>query len=353
MTSQSTPDLTSSGPAISPGPTRRLRESVVNLVDKLDLSTSDGTKYGRLLLIFTEIMLIAGAASRILSLYVSGQLDEVGEVVHITVHLVNGEKRKLEINHALENTIHMVTSTVIHLFVLPQLYILVVTADEKLTQTLQLVLAVLVIVLTLVTQTLGTLVKNKIPDYSGCTDRGTCLHSYMAWVLFITIIAFLLVIFIRFLFNTRCRSLIVGFKIVGPIIEFAVSRRSKDFLSLMLILILMMTSLSGMILHTKQLYSTHSPEEIEASVLEILLDLGSAMLCLIGMLCLVLVYFHSHTIISHTKLVSGHRLDMELASLGERHRQVLTKDTKISKIKYCPVSRSAQPVRSPQLLRTK
>ena len=353
MTSQGTPDLTSSGPAISPGPTRRLRESVVNLVDKLDLSTSDGTKYGRLLLIFTEIMLIAGAASRILSLYVSGQLDEVGEVVHITVHLVNGEKRKLEINHALENTIHMVTSTVIHLFVLPQLYILVVTADEKLTQTLQLVLAVLVMVLTLVTQTIGTLLKNKIPDNPDCTIRGTCLHSYMAWVLFITIIAFLLVIFIRFLFNMRCRRLIVGFKIVGPLIEFVVSRRSKDFLSLMLILILMMTSLSGMILHTKQLYSTHSPEEIEASVLEILLDLGSAMLCLVGMLCLVLVYFHSHTIISHTKLVSGHRLDMELASLGERHRQVLTKDTKISKIKYCPVSRSAQPVRSPQLLGTK
>ena len=351
MTSQSTPDLTSSGPAISPGPTRRLRESVVNLVDKLDLSTSDGTKYGRLLLIFTEIMLIAGAASRILSLYVSGQLDQVGEVLHIRVHLLNGEK--LEIKHTLENTIHMVTSTVIHLFLLPQLYILVVTADEKLTQTLQLVLAVLVMVLTLVTQTIGTLLKNKIPDNPDCTIRGTCLHSYMAWVLFITIIAFLLVIFIRFLFNMRCRSLIVGFKIVGPLIEFVVSRRSKDFLSLMLILILMMTSLSGMILHTKQLYSTHSPEEIEASVLEILLDLGSAMLCLISMLCLVLVYFHSHTIISHTKLVSGHRLDMELASLGERHRQVLTKDTKISKIKYCPVSRSAQPVRSPQLLGTK
>jgi len=299
----------------------------------------------------TEILLIGGAASRILSLYISGQLD--GEFVGLldtAWHLSNGDTNVTDIDNTLAKSIHMVISTVIHMFVLPQLYILVVKADEKLTLVLQLVLAVLVMVTSLITQTLGTVLKNRLPNSSDCTERGTCLHNYMAWVLFINIIVFLLVIFIRVLFNMRCKGLILGFKIVGPLIEFCVSRRSKDFQALMLILILMMASLSGMILNTKQLYINSTPEQIEANIGPILLDLGSAMMCLTGMLCLVLIYFHSHTLVSHTKLVSGHRLDQELASMAERHKQVLTKDRKISKTKYCPVSRSAHPVKSPQLL---
>jgi len=353
MSSQSVPEITSSDPVLTPGPTRRLRDSVINLVDKLDLHTKEDTRHGRLLLLFTELLLIGGAAARILSLYISGQLkgEELVRLLDTTWHLSNGDTNVTDMDNTLAKSVHMVTSTAIHLLVLPQLYILVVKADEKLTQVLQLVLAVLVMVTTLVTQTLGTVLKNKMPN-NECQERGTCLHSHMAWVLFINIIIFLLVIFIRVLFNMRCRGLIVGFKVVGPLIEFCVSRRSKDFQALLLILILIMTSLSGMILNTKQLYDGSTPEEIEASTTAILLDLGSAMMCLTGMFCLVLIYFHSHRLISHTKLVSGHRLDQELASMAERHKQVLTKDKKISKTKYCPVSRSAQPVRSPQLLGT-
>ena len=61
--------LTVSGPIISPGPTRKLRESAVSLLDRLDLSTKDHTGLGGVLLVLlTELMLLCGATGRILSL---------------------------------------------------------------------------------------------------------------------------------------------------------------------------------------------------------------------------------------------------------------------------------------------
>merc|ERR1719318_1433227 len=175
--------------------------------------------------------------------------------------------------------------------------------------------------MTLITQTVQTVLETNTQDDSDCTDKETCLHGYMAWFLFINIFVFLTIIFIRVLFNMRLRDWIIGFKIIGPIIEFAVSRRSRDFQSLILILILIVTVLSGMIVNTKQVYGSIMPEEIESSTVEILIDLGSAMICLTGLLSLVLIYFHSHTILSHTRLVPGSKLEQELASLGESHKQ--------------------------------
>ena len=346
--------LTVSGPIISPGPTRKLRESVVSLLDRLDLSTKDHTGLGGVLLVLlTELMLLCGATGRILSLYASGQLDNMHEMFHTVWDLMIGGKRKgADIDFGLIKTIHMINATFIFVLLVPQLYILAVNADEQLTLVLQMVLALLVMVLTLFSQTLHTVLAQNMPDNKHCSERGTCLHSYMAWVLFVMIVVFLAVIFIRVLFNIRFKNLIAGFKIIGPLIEFCVSRRFKDFVSLNLILILIMTVLSGMILNTKQVFSTYVPEEMEAMTWEILLDLGSAMMCLTGLLSLVLIYCHNHIIFSHTKLVSEQRLNEELAILGERHKQVLMKDRVVSETKYCPVSRSARPVRSAQLFGT-
>ena len=210
------------------------------------------------------------------------------------------------------------------------------SANEKLTLVLQLVLALLMMMMTLTTQTLQTVLQKNISDGAGCQERETCIHSYMAWMLFMNIVAFLSIIFIRVLFNMRLRNWIVGIKMVGPVIEFLVSRKSKDFQALILIITLMVTVLSGMILNTKQLYANDMPEEVKSKTVELLVDLGSALMCLAGLLVLVLIYFHSHTMFSHTNLVSEHDLEQELASLGERHKQVLVKDRLTSKTKYCP-----------------
>jgi len=345
------PGLSQSGPALSPGPTRLLQKSVTNLLEKLDLSTEDVTgNKGLLLVLLTEVLLLCGAAGMMASLYACGQLDKVDDLFSQMWDLASGEKKSAEIGHTTTKTIHIITATFVHILLVPQLYILVVNANEKLTLALQLMLALLLMVLTLITQTVQTVLTDNIEDKGSCEDRETCFHGYMAWMLFLNIVVFLTIIFIRVLFNMRLRNWIVGIRVVGPILEFIVSRRSKDFQSLILVIILMVTVLSGSIINTKQLYGNDLPEEIESRTWEILLDLGSALLCLTGFLVLVLIFFHNHTMYSHTRLVSKRRLEQELASLGERHKQVLTKDREISKTKYCPVSRSARPVSSPQQL---
>ena len=342
------PGLSQSGPALSPGPTRLLQKSVTNLLEKLDLSTEDVTgNKGLLLVLLTEVLLLCGAAGMMASLYARGQLDKVDHLLNQIWDLASGEKKYAEIE---TKTIHIITATFVHILLVPQLYILVVSANEKLTLALQLMLALLLMVLTLITQTVQTVLTDNIEDKGNCEERETCFHNHMAWMLFLNIVIFLTIIFIRVLFNMRLRNWIVGIRVVGPILEFFVSRRSKDFQSLILVINLMVTVLSGMILNTKQLYGSDLPEEIESRTWEILLDLGSALLCLTGFLVLVLIFFHNHTMYSHTRLVSKQRLEQELASLGERHKQVLTKDREISKTKYCPVSRSARPVSSPQQL---
>eukprot|EP00092_Neocalanus_flemingeri_P095170 GFUD01121075.1.p1 GENE.GFUD01121075.1~~GFUD01121075.1.p1 ORF type:complete len:369 (-),score=128.57 GFUD01121075.1:74-1180(-) len=341
-----------SGPVLSLGPTRLLKNSEKNLLARLGLSTIPAAGWGGVLLVvLAELLLLCGAAGRMVSLQTSGQLDRVEEVQGMFWDMLTGEAKLTKTDTKVINTLHMITATLGHLILVPQLYIIVVFADENLTLVLQLVLAMLVMVLALVMQTVRTVLEQNEPEGPDCIEEDTCLHKTWAWMLFINIIIFLTIIFIRVLFNMRLKNLIVRIKCVGPIIEFCVSRRSRDFQCLVLIITLSVTVLSGMILNTQQLYSSDQPEVIESKTVELLIDLVSAMVCMVGLLVLVLLYFYSHTSYSHTRVVAEHRVEQELVLLGERHKQVLVRDKTVSKTKYCPVTRSARPGESGQLLR--
>ena len=64
--------LSVSGPVLSLGPTRLLKNSVTNLVDRLDLSTTGNAGHGGLLLVLlAEVLLVCGAAGRMVSLHVT------------------------------------------------------------------------------------------------------------------------------------------------------------------------------------------------------------------------------------------------------------------------------------------
>ena len=338
-----------SGPALLLGPTRLLKNSEKNLMARLGMSTVP--TYGRgglLLVLLAELLLVFGAASRMVSLHTSGQLNRVTEVLDTFWELFYGNV-ETEIDAKVIKPLHMITATCGHMLLIPQLYILVVYAEEKVTIVLQLVLVLLVMVLTLITQTVHTIMGNTEIEELNCETKKSCFHILLAWMLLVNICIFLSIIIIRLIFSCRLKNWIIGIKIIGPIIDFSVSRRSRDFQSLVLIIILIVTVMSGMILNTDQLHSSKL-DEINSKEVVVVTDLVSALVCLAGLLVLFIIYFYSHTCYSHTKVVSEHRLEQELTLLGERHKEVLMKNRKVSKNKYCPVTRTARPGNSGQML---
>ena len=346
-----------SGPVLSLGPTRLLKNSENNLLARLGLSTTPTTgQSGLLLVLLAELLLCCGAAGRMLSFQMNDQLDRLDLKMDLLWDLLKGENVE-EINRLDLSLLHMMTATLGHMILIPQLYILVVYAEEKLTLMLQLVLALLVVVLALGMHALDVKLENQAKPENVTQeaeddhqDRGLGLHKAWGWILAINIIIFLTITFIRVLFNLRLKNWIINIKCIGPIINFLVSRRSREFQSLVLIIVLSVTVLSGMILNTNLLYSDKSEEMIQSKTSALLVDLMSALVCLLGLMVLFMIYLYSHTSYSHTRVVGEHRLEQELVMLGERHKQVLVRDNAISKTKYCPVTRSARPGDSGQLL---
>ena len=348
---ESTDEWEAKGPPIGIGPTRRLNESVLNLLERLNLSQKGNNRNGRKLVILAEVLLICGFALRILSMYFNEQLDHFN-IWNSTLWAEElrgiGMVDKMKHREA-SKALHMTIMSFVFFLVVPQLYLLTVMANETVTLVLQSVLAILIMGLTV-----GFNVYTLMVVQVECSST-LCVHKNTAILLNLVIFVLMTIILVRMLLQLRFRKWILNIKVVGPFIHFLVSRRSKDFQVLLLMIFQIVTITSGMITNSTQFVDAaleKGPAAIENKILYLILfDLLSALPCLGGMLVLILIYFHDHAEFSHSQLVSEVELDQELGFLGKRHSDVLLKDNLVSKTRYRPVTRLPYaPVSSGQLI---
>ena len=120
---------------------------------------------------------------------------------------------------------HMLFSLLVHVLLVPQLYMMVIVTKEKTTLMLQLILVILLLIFTASTQGLLSILKYD----KSCQERNTCMHRNWAWFLFLNIVVFVSIILVRLLYNLRWREWLLNIKVLGPILDFLVSRKCRDF----------------------------------------------------------------------------------------------------------------------------
>ena len=309
------------------GPTRKLLLAEMSLLDSLGLELEPHVVSPTMAVLVVEFLLLAALVSRIVAMYLAGQFQDFA--LATTVSVVFSGASMEEIDRENMATFHILSSTVGHVLLVPQLYMLVVVSREEVTLVLQLVLVLLLVVLTAVTQGVHAALKTG----DACEDKHLCLHQTWGWFLFLNILLFVTIIGVRLLFHIRLKSWLLGFRMVGPILEFLVSRKCRDYQALCLLLSLSAATLSGMVSNAERL-STSS-----LSVGAVVTDLVSCLLTLAALMVLVGLYLLTHCTYAHSKVVTHHHLGRVLHLLGENHREVLRGDLAISRDKYCPYTR--------------
>ena len=295
--------------------------------------------------ILVEALLAAGMATRVFTLYLEGQFSNFSFSRAFDHWFHAGKEDDIHTERDREEikTLHILTATVVHVFLLPQLYMLVLVGREKTTIVFQFIFVLLLILYTGVTQGHG--LHSILQHTQPCDKEGTCVHKSWSWFLFTNLLVFVSIIMVRLMFHTRCKSWLLGVRVVGPLLDFMVSRKVREYQGLCLLLALSATTVSG--------FSVLSDRRSIMGGLTVgvaVADLISSFLTLAGLLGLVSIYLLTHYGHSHRRVVPRSALEAALLGLAEEHAEVLQGDTRISSVKYSPFTKSCSPGASEQRL---
>ena len=319
------------------GPTRKLLLAEAALLEELGLQ-EEAPVSSTWLVVLIEVLLLAGVGFKMLSLHLDGEFDGFALVFTDFFRLFSADE--LEEDKNIVKTFHIDLSMVVHVTLIPQLYMLVLVTREKVTLVGQLVLVVLLLIFTVLTEVKGIIHAGR--EELTCQERATCLHRSFGVFLFVNILIFLSLILVRLVFHLRWKTWLLSFKVVGPLLAFLTSRKCREFQALCLLISLGATTLSAL--------TRPSPIMSQPVVAAVLTDLLSCLLLLCGLLALLHLYSLSHDSHNHRSLATEGELETALHRLGEEHNEVLTKSLHRSTIKYSPFTRSCRPVTSRQYL---
>ena len=306
------------------GPLRKLRRAELQLLEDLGLHEQEPMSYTKVVW-GVEVLLLASAAMLFLTMHLAGELDQFSPLDALQALFTsqgNPKDREMEVDlrneHSLRN-FHVMASMVGHVVLVPQLVILVLVAEEKTSMVLQLILTVVILLTTGVTQAVQkTITAGKEET---CRERRTCAHNSWGWYFFINNIWFSATVLIRLLFNLRWRTWLTGLRVVGPLLAFLTSRKCREFQALCLMACLGATTLSGLVLHTAGLSregKAPSTGTIVAASLTCLFTFAALSL-------LLAAYLLPHSSFNHRNVVSEAELKAALERVGEAHRQELSR----------------------------
>ena len=123
--------------ALKVGPSRDVLLAEEELLEKLGLREEPTVSSWKLVLM-VELLLLAGIITRLVSMSLNGQLDNLTNITFGK----DGIGMKENDMDSLTN-VHIITSMIGHVFVVPQLVMLVLVAKESVTVVIQFVLALL------------------------------------------------------------------------------------------------------------------------------------------------------------------------------------------------------------------
>ena len=227
-----------------------------------------------------------------------------------------------------------------HVFLVPQLVMLVLAQEEETSMYLQSILAVVILFGTAITQAVQQTIR--AGKEGSCSERRTCAHNNWGVYFFVNNVYFSAIVVIRLLFNLRLRTWITGLKGIGSLLAFITSRKCREFQSLCLIFCLGATALSGLVLHSAGLSregKVPSTGTVVASILTLLLTLA-AMLLLLG------TYLLPHFSFNHRIIASAAEVDAALGRLGEDHKEELSRRQWHGR--YAPVTETPEARMPPQ-----
>jgi hypothetical protein len=316
------------GPRLRAGPTRRLLLAERALLEELGLQeVQQPVRWGPAF-ISVELLLIAGLAIGVLAMYDAGRLDGF----NISEFFDTDHKERMY---------HMLRSMMSVVLPLPQLYMLVMIAKEEATVVLQALLVLIVFGLTLTTHLMRLVAKDAEHEEQTDAMHNTA-HLFCGSMLTINIFIFMSIITVRLIFHFRLRTCVVSLKVVGPVIDFLVSRKVRELQALCLLFALAATTYSGILLQ-------HDEGELTGGTVAV--DVVAGLLTMAGLLVLLPVYLITHIGHNHRKVVREEDLVAALAELGSEHEGALRAGQACSSTKYLPYTRGVGPGDSGQFLR--
>merc|ERR1712126_281659 len=248
---------------------------------------------------------------------------------------------------------HVLLSTVVAMFILPHLFLLGLVPEGRMSLFLQMVMSIATIVLSIFNfryqrGLLDTFhlcsSHTRFQNWTTCTGRKSCNHKHSSWLLLITIGFFVITTILRILFRTKIKNLIIGIRILGPVVELGTSRRGRDFQALAMLLFLTYSIISGTVLNmgTKFRY-VQDGDVVEGELpfsrlVEVIADTGATLLTVFWLLLLFWIYAQVHHRFTHTLLVEEDLFEEELEQLGEEFHDALI-DHEASMYGYHPVSK--------------
>ena len=278
---------------LPPGPTRKMLDAEVALLDSLGLQEEKMSYFWPVILV--EALLAAGMVTRLLTLHLEGQFSNFSfsEAFGHWFHGARQDDLHIESDREQIKTVHILTATVVHVFLLPQLYMLVLVGREKTTIVFQFIFVLLLIIYTGVTQ--GHDLHSILQHKESCGEEGTCAHRSWSWFLFTNLLVFVSIILVRLLFHSRCKSWLLGFRVLGPLLDFLVSRKVREYQGLCLLLALSATTVSGF-----SVLSDRKSIMGGVTVGLAVTDFLSSLFTLAGLLGLVSIYLLTHYGHSHS-----------------------------------------------------
>lgn len=324
-------------PALEPGPTRKLRLAEMALLERLGLGEAPAYS-STWAVVAAEALLVLTTSLTFLSLYLAGDLQDFSPLAAADLVVNRPPEGYSAEDMATLKVMHMTGSVVGDVLLLPQLFVLVIAVDERAGMVWQLLCVATLFTLTLLTQSVQKIIMNHAKSCHQDNYRGGGDHEAWGWWLFFNISWLLVTVVIRQLFGMRLRTRVTNLKAIGPVINFLVSRKSREYSALCLLASLGAAILSGLHIYTAALAHTGA---VVAATLATVAMLGAQV-------ALLAIYLVTHIGYGHLRAVGRGELEAAVARLGEEHREVL--EASSYPRKYRPFTRGVQARRPPQVL---
>ena len=336
------------------GERRKLIISETKLFERLNVATDPTLgKYEKRLFYIAEFLILVSAAARLAIIFISEGSNSAGReyLLHLIENLADQDLPE-ESEKQLRDK-HVFMTVISSMILLPNLFLLGLFPEGRVSLFIQMVMSIAVIVITSFDVTtqhkLEARLSEKNPDY--CKERKSCHHKSVTTYLYISILWFVTTTMARIIFMTKLKTWLIDLKCLGFYIKFLTSRRARDFVSLAMLLFLSFTIVSGSALHKRCVFHPILSTTLDPwRKAQIVLDAVTTVVTVSWLLLLFWTYSQVHHKFTHTLRVETEVLEEELRKLGDRYKNTLT-DQDVSIHGYCPASRNPDfPVDSGQMV---
>jgi len=311
------------------------------------------TSFEYSLIILAELFILISATIRLVLLNSSfGRQEELEEIHTLTRVLYEIDHDPSSISFEDLKRTHITLSAITSLILLPNMFLLGLHPKAHFSLIIQFLISIGAFVIT--SYNVKVLVGlssqyekgfNTSNSSNSCSQRHSCIHATSSWVLYVTIIMFIVTTFLRLIFKTRFKSWIVDLKCIGRFVRFSISKIGRDILSLSMLIFLAISVISGsVIISRRTIISIKNQTEVD---LYLTVETVGSIVVAVWLILLVWIHFQVHYRFTKSSNENKGALD-EALKLADLNRYV-PNDSEVSKFAYCPITKNTvKPVCSGQ-----